>query len=114
MDFNRFEFIGNVGKDGVVAHEKEASGHFELAVSSSWRDKAGKDVERTDWFRITLWNGQFEAARKHLGKGARVFVEGEIRNNNWEHETGVRIYGQDFVARRVIFLSSGDRKRGEK
>lgn len=41
------------------------------------------------WMTVNVWGKRAEAAAKHLAKGARVKIEGRLRQDNWEDkETG--------------------------
>ena len=59
--------------------------------------------------RWTVWGKQAENAARYLGKGSRVNVVGNLRNNNYDKD-GVTVYGFDFVAEEIDYLDS----RGER
>ena len=59
--------------------------------------------------RWTVWGKQAENAARYLGKGSRVNVVGNLRNNNYDKD-GVTVYGFDFTAEEIDYLDS----RGER
>ena len=68
-------------------------------IDAMFEDEGGAKRERTDWFRITLWDKQLVEAGG-LRKGSPVCVDGQIRQNEWaDNETGRKRRGYDFVAR---------------
>lgn len=82
---NKAILVGNVGQDpearsltngGVVTN-------FTLATSIKI-----KGEERTEWHRITVWGQTAEFARDYVKKGAKLYVEGEIKTRKWQDKEG--------------------------
>lgn len=114
---NEVRLIGNLGQDPDVRVTANGTAvtNLSIATSSKWKDKqTGEWQDRTEWHAIVLFGQPAEFAGEFLRKGARVYVEGELRTEKWEdRETGekrsrIKVYG-----RRVLALdrkADGDEK----
>jgi single-strand DNA-binding protein len=97
---NSVSLVGNLATEvelKEVSEKKVAS--FLLAV-----DRAGRDGG-ADFVWISAWDRQGELCAEHLGKGARVGVEGRLKSRTWEQE-GRRRDAIEVVARRIDFLGA--------
>ena len=74
---------------------------FRLAVERPYQ-KAGED-RQADFFNIVAWRNTAEFISKYFRKGARVLVEGNLRNNDYEDNQGIRHYTVEVHAERVYF-----------
>ena len=70
---------------------------FRLAVERP-HQKTG-----ADFFSIVAWRNTAEFISKYFRKGVRVLVEGNLRNNDYEDNQGVRHYSVEVQAERVYF-----------
>ena len=106
---NSVTLIGNVGKDPELRRTKNdnAMCTFSLATSEKWQDKeSGEQKERTDWHNIVCFGRTAETSAEYVSKGAQVFVEGKLQNDNWTDKDGNERKGISILARRVITLGS--------
>jgi single-strand DNA-binding protein len=62
-----------------------------LATSESWKDDdSGERHQRTEWHRVVIFNeGLGRIAEQYLAKGAKVYVEGQLRTRKWQEASGV-------------------------
>ena len=105
-NLNRFQFIGNLTKDTDLRYTAKSipAAIFDIAVNGSYKDQeSGELREYTDFFRIKVWGKAAENAAKFLGKGSHVFVEGSMRNTQYE-SNGKKIYGIDYIAENIQYL----------
>lgn len=79
---------------------------FGLAVNS----RRGNN-DRVDFFDIEAWRGLGVAATKHIGKGRRVNVVGELRQQRWTDKDDNRRSKVVVVARNIEYLDRPDRDR---
>ena len=85
---NRVQLIGNLGRD---AENKPANGTrsrttFSIATNRRWKDEQSGDwKEQTEWHDIVAW-GKIADATATLTKGARVFVEGQLRSREYKKD----------------------------
>ena len=73
-------FAGNVGADPTLRYTPEGQAVTSLSVATSrkWTDKAGRKVDETVWFRVSVWGKQAESCNEYLHKGSKVLVEGRL------------------------------------
>jgi len=85
---NKAILIGNVGQD--IPHDSQKKLSFSLATNESWKDKnSGEWKNKVEWHKVTVLNDKLaELARANLKKGSRVYVEGQIRYNEYEDKFG--------------------------
>lgn len=81
---------------------------FTIAVN---RRFANVDGERqTDFFRINAWRQLGEVCSKHLSKGKKVAVVGELQARLYDAKNGEKRMSLDVAADEVEFLSPKDEK----
>jgi len=90
LSLNQVQIVGNVGKDPEVKYNTAGDpiASFSVAASEKWKDKSGKDQERTEWFNVTAFGPLAKIIQDILTKGARVFVQGSLRTEEWTDKDG--------------------------
>ena len=105
---NKVILIGNLG-DQVKMHyfdDKNSVGRFPIATSESYTNKtSGKKVTTTDWHNIVVRNKLAEICEKYLSKGDKVYVEGKLKNRQWEQD-GIKRYSTEIQVNEMTFLST--------
>jgi len=66
--------------------------------------KTGETQSRTDWHTIILWGGLARLAKEYARKGNLLYVEGKLRNRQYDDKDGVKKYVAEIVAEQVILL----------
>lgn len=98
---NKAILVGHLGADPDVktARSGEKIATFSCATSEAWRDKAtGERKERTEWHRVVIFNeGLVKVAEQYLKKGAKVYIEGQIRTRKWTGQDNVERYSTEIV-----------------
>lgn len=93
MAFNKVILIGNLTKD--IELKQMQSGmvltSFDLAVARAFKNKQTGEVE-TDFIRCQAWGKTAEFLGRYFTKGKSVVVEGDLRNNNYTDQNGVKHY----------------------
>lgn len=107
---NKVFLVGNLG-DAPVPHTFADGGMLataSLATNEHWRDaRTGDRVERTEWHRLVFRARTAEVAAQYLRKGAKIFVEGQLRTRKWQAEDGADRYVTEVHVRQMQML---DRK----
>ena len=89
---NKAQLIGNLGQDPEVRTMQNGGRVVTLSVatSESWKDReSGERRERPEWHRVVIFNeGLGQIAEKYLTKGAKIYVEGTLRNRKWKDAEG--------------------------
>jgi single-strand DNA-binding protein len=101
---NKVILVGNVGRDPDV--QTTAAGakvaHVSLATSRRFA-RDGATEERTEWHRLTLWDGLAQLAEDYVRKGDRVYVEGRMEYDSFERN-GVTIPTAEVHVRELVLL----------
>ncbi len=105
---NKVILIGNLGDD-VKMHYFEGGnsiGRFPIATSESYTNKqTGEKITNTDWHNIVVRNKLAEICEKYLNKGDKVYVEGKLKNRQWEQD-GVKRYATEVHVNEMTILSN--------
>lgn len=106
---NKVMIMGNLGADPEVRYMPSGAAvtNIRVATSEVWKDKqTGEKQERTEWHRIVLFNRLGEIAAQYLRKGSRVFVEGALRTNKWQDQSGAERYTTEIIASSMQLMDS--------
>jgi single-strand DNA-binding protein len=103
---NRVTLIGNAGNDPEfkTLQDGTAVAKLALATTETYRLKTGETQSRTDWHTIILWGGLAGLAKEYVRKGSLLYVEGKLRNRQYEDKDGVKKYVTEIVAEQIIML----------
>jgi single-strand DNA-binding protein len=87
---NKVILIGNVGRDPEIRYTQsgEPIANFTLATNEVWNDKSGQRQERTEWHRVEVFGKTAQVVRDYLTKGRQVYLEGQIRYEEWTDKDG--------------------------
>ena len=105
---NKVILIGNLGDDVKMHYfeDKNSIGRFPIATSESYTNKTtGEKVTTTDWHNIVVRNKLAEICEKYLSKGDKVYVEGKLKNRQWEQD-GIKRYSTEIQVNEMTFLST--------
>lgn len=104
---NKVIIIGNLGADPEVRYMPSGSAitNIRVATSEGWKDKqTGETQERTEWHRIVFFNRLAEIASEYLRKGSKVYIEGSLRTNKWQDQSGNERYTTEIIANSMQML----------
>lgn len=98
VKMNSVTIVGRVGRDAEIKDYESGRSRttFSLAVNR-WDSRTSAEI--TDWFNCELWDitndlssvGRKSRARtayENIKKGRMLVVEGRIRSNSWQDQTG--------------------------
>ncbi|MEJ6546718.1 MAG: single-stranded DNA-binding protein [Flavobacteriaceae bacterium] len=106
---NKVMLIGHLGDD-VKIHYFEGGnciGRFPIATNESYTNKqTGEKVTNTDWHNIVVRNKAAEICEKYLSKGDKVYVEGRLKNRQWQAEDGTTKYTTEVHVQDFTFLTT--------
>jgi len=106
---NKVLLIGNLGKDPEAVRFDNGGMivKFPIATSETYRDREGKDVDRTEWHNIVVGKkGLTEVCEKYLRKGHKIFLEGRIRTRQWTDKEGQTRYSTEIQMDELTMLTS--------
>lgn len=105
---NKIILIGHLGDD-IKMHFFEggnAVGRFSLATNESYINKqTGQRTTNTDWHTIVVRNKLAEVCEKYLTKGDKVYIEGKLRNRQYEVD-GKKRYSSEIHVQEMTFLTT--------
>ncbi len=83
--YNRVVVLGNLTRD---PQKRDVAGQavadLGLALSETFKNKAGEAVEKPCFVDVVAWGRQAELCAQYLQKGAPVLVEGRLQFDQWE------------------------------
>ena len=96
-DVNSVTFSGRLGAEPEMRYTPDGTAvtNFRFAVGT------GKDS--VIWFDVAAWGNEAENVNKYLGKGSYAVVDGYLKEDVWETESGERRSKIKIVARFVHF-----------
>jgi single-strand DNA-binding protein len=103
---NRVTLIGNIGNDPEYKTLQDGApvAKFSIATTETYRLKNGETQSHTDWHTIIAWRGLATFASQYIHKGSLLYVEGKLRNRQYEDKEGMKKYVTEIVAEQVILL----------
>ncbi len=113
---NKVMLIGHLG-DEVKVHYFEGGGcigRFPLATNETYTNKqTGEKVTNTDWHNVVVRNKAAEICEKYLSKGDKVYVEGRLKNRQWQGEDGNTRYTTEVHVQDFTFLTNKNEAPGQ-
>jgi len=106
---NKAILVGNLGADPEAKFlpSGDAVTTFSIATSEAWKDKDGVDQQRSEWHNIVAFKKLAEICGQYLKKGAKVYIEGQLRTQSWDDkDTGKKMYRTEIVANEMQMLDS--------
>jgi single-strand DNA-binding protein len=111
---NKVILVGRLGRDPELKYTPSGApvAKFSLATDESFKDKTGEKQNRTEWHNIVAWNKLAEICGEYLTKGKLVYIEGSIRSNQWQDQSGNKRTSYEIIANQMQMLGSkGDSER---
>ena len=123
-DVNKMILVGRLGKDpeARVTPTGKHVVHFPLATTRKFRERNGdaptdQEVplrEETQWHKVIVWQNLADNCAQYLKKGATVYVEGMLRERNFDGTDGIKRRVYEVHADTVNFLGSNPRRSAEE
>ena len=114
---NKVILIGNLGSDPEVKYFDDESciANLSIATNRRYKNRAGDQVDETEWHRIVLRTGLAKVAEKYLKRGDSLYVEGRLRTRKWTDQAGADRYTTEIIAEEMTMLGSrnGDAPSGQ-
>jgi single-strand DNA-binding protein len=104
---NKVILVGNLGKDPEVRHTPSGSAvaNVTIATSEQWKDKqTGDKQERTEWHRVVFFGRLAEIVSEYVKKGQQIYIEGSLRTNKWQDQSGNDRYTTEIIASEMQML----------
>jgi len=99
---NKVTLMGAVGRDPEIrmSQTNMSIARFSLATSKKQKDKS----EVTQWHNLVAFGKTAELVQQYVGKGSRLYIEGEIQYQQYEKD-GVQRTATKIIVNDMSFLS---------
>ncbi len=102
---NKVVLSGFAGADAEI---KILSGNqklarVNLAVNEYYKNTAGEEIKKTQWFTLTFWNAKADIAEMQIKKGTRLTVEGRLQSGSYEAKDGTKRFTTEIVVNEIAF-----------
>jgi len=96
---NKIQIIGNLGRDPEIRYtaDNKPIANLTVATTDKWKDKAGKQQEKTEWHRVVVFGGLAEVVEKYMKKGDSAYFEGKLQTRKWQDNNGQDKYVTEVV-----------------
>lgn len=103
---NSIQIIGNLTRDPEVRHTTSglAVCNFAVAVNRDYVNSQTGQRE-ADYFNVVVWRELGETCARHLAKGRKVAVIGQMQMRVYQAQDGSNRTAWELVANRVYFLT---------
>ena len=112
MGINRVCVSGNLTRDPEVNSTAGGSCVMKLGVAVNERAKkqrTGEWEDRPNFIDCTMFGARAESVSRFLAKGAKVCVEGRLRQSSWEDRvTGAKRSRVEVIVDEIEFMSGRD------
>ena len=100
---NKVIILGNLARDPETRSFQNGGKVCNLTVATSerWKDKSsGEQKERSEFHRVAIFSeGLVRVAEQYLGKGSKVYIEGQLETRKWQDQNGADKYSTEVVLR---------------
>ena len=89
---NKVFLAGNLTRDPELRYMPSGMpvANFRIAVNRRYRTKNGEESEEVCFIDVVVYGKMAEVCNEYLSKGRNVLVEGRLRLDTWETDTGRR------------------------
>ena len=105
---NQVQIIGHVGKDPETRYASNGDAICAISVASSerWKDKAGQQQERTEWFRCVAYGRTAEVIGEYVRKGTLIYITGPLQTRSYTDKAGLEKTITEVKVREMKLLPS--------
>jgi len=75
-----------------------------IATTESYRLKSGETQTKTEWHSVIVWRGLATLANQYIHKGSLLYIEGKLRNRQYEDKEGKKKYITEVMAEQLVLL----------
>ena len=103
---NKVILMGRLTRDAEIRYSNDgkAVARFDFAVNRTFKREGESEA---DFFSCVAFGKISEAFEKcNVGKGTKLLIEGEVRNNNYTNKDGQKVYGTQILVNSFEFCES--------
>ena len=105
--YNRIILMGNLTRDPDYRQLPSGQGVCRLSLATNRQFKNRQSdalVQEVCYIDIDVWGAQADSCRQYLQKGRPILVEGRLKFDSWQDQSGQTRSKHSVVADRVTFL----------
>ncbi len=89
-NYNKVLLMGNLTRDVELKQTagNQSVAEIGLAVNRRFKDRDGNDREETTFVDCEAWGRTAEVMAQYLAKGRPVFIEGRLKLDTWQDQSG--------------------------
>jgi single-strand DNA-binding protein len=108
-DLNHVILIGRLTRDAELKYTKSEIAVCKFSVAVNHKKKSGDQwVDEVNFFDIVLWGRQGESLNQYLLKGKQVGIDGELRQERWQDNSGQNRSRVEIVVSSIQLLGGGN------
>ena len=91
--FNTVIILGRIGHD--ITLRQTSNGRTFVDINIATNRKINQDnawISVADWHRVRFWGENADRCARFLSKGSPIVIEGSLRSDSWDTETGEKKY----------------------
>lgn len=103
---NHVQLVGRLGANPEVKvlNNGNKQARFSLAVSQTYKTKAGEKVTDVQWHAVVAWGNLADIAEKLLHKGSHVTIDGKLNKRVYINKTGQKLSSTEVYANEFFLL----------
>jgi len=105
--YNKITLVGNVGNDPQLKIVGDNRKVTELSLAINEKGRNGQP-DRTEWYRVSLWDAKAEIAANYVRKGNPVYIEGRLSVRTYIDKEGKERYSLEVLANEIVLVGSRD------
>lgn len=101
--------MGNLTRDPEYRQLPSGQGLCKLGIATNRQYKnrqTGAVVQEVCYIDVDVWGAQAESCRQYLEKGRPVLIEGRLKQETWDDQSGQKRSRHSIVAEQVTFMGS--------
>jgi single-strand DNA-binding protein len=105
--FNQCQFIGNLGRDPEIFKFESGGEIAKTSIAVTETYYVGEEKEKrqhTEWIQIIFRYPLVDTAMKYLKKGSKIFIQGQLRQREFETANQTKKTITEIHVRNFIFL----------
>lgn len=110
--YNRVILMGRLTKDPELRTTQSGISMCRFSVAVDRAYTKGEE-KKADFFDVTVWRQTAEFVSKYFTKGRMIHVEGQLQNNNYTDQNGVKHYATAIMGEHVAFCGDKSGTQGQ-
>ncbi|ASG68927.1 single-stranded DNA-binding protein [Francisella halioticida] len=102
---NKVILLGRLGNDPEIRQTQ--SGTIVATISLA-TNEVFKEETQTEWHRVVIFGKGAEVIQQYCKKGDALYVEGRIRTNKWQDNSGQDRYSTEVITSNFQLLGGGN------